>query len=100
MINSEKDNAMEINLEGSLTIMNAGEIKEKLWAALNGSSEISLNVENAIDCDFSFYQLLYSFLKTSEKLGKKITLINIQPELKNSMKISGFININYPEFQQ
>ncbi len=95
-INSES--AKEVKLGESLTIWNAAKIKEFISLELNNSESIILNFDKSEEYDFSFIQLLFSALKSSEIQGKKITILNMRPELRNLIEESGFDHFNYPVF--
>jgi len=96
--NINNESTKEVMLGESLTIWNAAKIKELLLAELSNSESIILNFDKSEEYDFSFVQLLFSALKSSEIQGKKITIQNIQPELRNLIEESGFANINYSVF--
>jgi len=70
----------EIDIEGSFTIENAGNIQEKMREALgkvSGESQLALDLKNVTEFDGAGLQLLLAFEQASEKLGAKMNLKNI-----------------------
>ena len=92
--------AKTLKFEKSLTIWNAVKIKDLITAALNNCTSLVLDFKNSEEYDYSFLQIFYSLLKTSHVQGIEITIRNICPELKNLIKESGFINLDYSVFRQ
>lgn len=89
-----------LNFVEPLTIWNAVKIKELISDTLSNCTSLILDFKDTYEYDFSFLQILHSLIKTSEMQRKEIMFENIDPEFKNLIKDSGFVNIDCQLFRQ
>ncbi len=84
-----------IRLCGKLTIENIPQIKKSFIEALTKTDNLILDHTAGEEFDFSYLQLLVSFVKTSESLNKKFSVLKGCPEnFRNLIIKSGLADIS------
>ena len=69
-----EDNSRQINLEGALVLTRAAVLQTQILEALDGASEVCLDVANTTDIDVSFLQILIAAHKTAKLERKTLTV--------------------------
>ncbi len=72
----KKDDSLNLELNGVLTIQNINEIKDVLYENYKTVNSLIISHTNASDFDLTYIQLLIALHKTSLKDGKKVFLDN------------------------
>lgn len=83
---------MQINRD-KFTIYEVEEIYKEFLSELKNAKVMNVNLDGVLKIDMSAIELLVSVLKTCEVESIPFSLSNISPEVKNSLKISGFNHI-------
>jgi anti-anti-sigma regulatory factor len=97
----------KISLEGELTLINAQEIKTKLYEALKKYQVLKVSVQNVLSLDLSTIQLLYALSKTAGEMKKAVTFtIVLPPEIEPLLRKAGFrsllenqVSFEHPQVQ-
>ncbi len=80
-----------LKLQGDLTISKVGEIKILFSDFMEDSNKIQLDHTGMESVDFSYVQILFSFINKCKEIGKDISFKGIVPdELKNIIYRTGF----------
>ena len=87
-IESEKKQET-IDINGAITICDILNIHKKLLRSIEDKDAVSINLQDVDSCDTSGIQLLFSVLKTGEKKGKKLNLINVSEPIQETAKQIG-----------
>ena len=91
---NKKNNIGNLTLKGNLTIENIEDVKNSILTALNKIGTILINHSEADQFDFSYLQLLVSFIKTAAIQNQKIFIAHCDSENFSSlMSESGFNNL-------
>ncbi len=81
----------ELKLEGALTIEAAEELKAVLLQALQGTENLTIDLEKVTAADLSCLQMLCSAYKSCGRVGGQLTLRAHDSELFNQLlKDSGY----------
>jgi anti-anti-sigma regulatory factor len=89
----ERQNILNLVLNGELVIGNINEIKTLFNEAFAKSDSMVVNHNSAREFDFSYLQLLVSAIKTAALTGKKFKIEENSPEdFIMLVKDSGFSN--------
>jgi len=70
----KKDDSLNLELKGALTIQNINEIKDVLYENYKTVNNLVISHFDASDFDLTYIQLLIALYKTSLKDGKKVLL--------------------------
>jgi anti-anti-sigma regulatory factor len=80
-----------INLEGSVNIACAAELKSLLMEALSERQPLIVHLEEATDLDVCIVQLLVAALRESKQVGMNCTLAGpLKEEISEAMMYAGF----------
>lgn len=93
----------KISLEGELTLINAQEVKTKLYEALKKYQALKVSARNVLSLDLSIIQLLYALSKTAGEIKKTVTFdIVVPPETNLLLRKAGFKSLleNQVSFEQ
>ena len=71
-------------IEGSLSVYEVGSLRDELLECLTNNDELELDLNDVSDCDTAGIQLLFSALKTTKDMGKKIRVQAISEDLKET----------------
>lgn len=84
--------AITVNLQGSLSIDRAAEIKERLSRALASSARVAIDISSAEDIDLSCLQAFYAARAEAKAVGKELHFEGTIPQ-KVSKRLSacGFL---------
>jgi anti-anti-sigma regulatory factor len=88
----EACNARTVTFTGDLTIENVQELHQKLSAALDEVTQLTLAFADVTAVDLGFVQLLCSAHRTAVRAGKVMTLDSRRPQIfHRSLKEMGFL---------
>lgn len=91
---SETDDRMEITFSGRMETVFITEQMDQLLAIINDyPNDVILNLAQVNYISSSFLRLCVSAAKTKAKANEKLTVINLQPEVKKVLKIAGLDTI-------
>ncbi len=80
-----------LNLEGALTIQQAGDLKDALLRSLSSAEQVSLHLEKVTDIDIAGLQILCSAYRTARAMNKSLILAGgLSDALKKAVDDSGY----------
>lgn len=92
----KKDDTLNLELKGALTIQNINEIKDILFENFKTANNLIISHTNASDFDLTYIQLLLALYKTSLKDGKKVSFGNERaPKFDAIVKQVGLTHIGF-----
>lgn len=71
-------------IDGSLSIYDVNNIREKLIDFLKANDSFELDLNNINECDAAGVQLLYSARKTADSIGKQMKIHGVSKKVKES----------------
>ncbi len=90
-LTTREDGATVLSFRGTLTILEAGALKQILQSALEKSSQLVVDCSDVKKMDFSWLQLLCSAHRSACGAGKSFALIEPLPEAFHVLKLeAGF----------
>ncbi len=81
-----------VTFSGVLTVPHAKAVRTALLEAVQGAAAVEMVVENIVDLDVSFPQLVCSAHRMATNLNKQLTITGIEQErFSDMLRRSGFI---------
>jgi len=95
-ITTENNNGVcKMQIEGEMTIFNAEELKEKMFASMNDCSRVELDLSKVSEMDTSGFQLLYLASRDSAAANRSF---NITAHGRASENVLELFNMKTEEF--
>lgn len=77
------DGALRLILDGPMTIYNAGEIKARLLAALEGAEVLEVDLSHVGEMDTAGFQLLVMAKRESQRQGHTLRIVDHSPAVRD-----------------
>lgn len=89
----QNDKSGLLCMDGDLTIVRAGEIRQMLIKALESVSDLTVDHSKAEQADLSYLQMLISAVRSARSLGKNLSIkISPVPGSSGNDVLAGLIN--------
>ena len=88
-IREETEENIRLNIEGSLSIYEANDLKDELLACLDTGTAVEVELSNVTDCDPAGLQLLVSARKTAQSAQKTLHIRNAPEHVLDLLQIAG-----------
>lgn len=93
-IKKEGDSTARIRMEDELSIQTVEDARENLKQVFENYQAFIFELDEVINLDLSYIQLLLSFRRSAEQAGKQVDFnINLPEELKTLIDKAGFKEI-------
>jgi len=81
-----------LKIEGSLSVYEVAELREKILAYLEKNKDMILDLEEVTECDTAGIQLLYSARKIAEEEGKTFTVTSASDPVFEAITRIGLVS--------
>lgn len=88
---TDTDSGKSLSVSGEVTIQNAGGFRDSLKELYEGGSNVAIHLEELINADLTFLQILCSAHRTFTASGKTLTITGPCPQiLKKVIEDAGY----------
>ena len=98
--NQDKDGNLVMEIAGSLSAYDVGELKDRLLTALTNYQGIILDINGVTECDTLGVQLLLSAQKTADKLNKTFHITGYSQSIQDAVTGVGLEAEDFPCFSK
>ena len=89
----EAEGALQLNIEGKIDALTSEDFQSIILKAFVKSNSVIVNLENVPYMSSAGLRALILGEKTAESKGGKMIIINVQPQVQDVLKVTGFNSI-------